>query len=347
MIRGIGKIKRVYRKIKSKFIPSAIILLYHRVAELPTDPQLLAVTPQHFAEHLEILGLKAYPIPLQQLVKVLKEGNIPKRGVVVTFDDGYADNLENAKPQLERYNIPATIFISAGAVGNVRPFWWDELEALLLRPGKLPETLQLNVNGDIMAWKLGETAVYHEKDYWKNRSWSVMEKTDPSLRHGIYRSLLTQMRPIPSSERQKILDELLAWAGAQSTDRPDYLPLTPDEMHRLEQGGLVEVGAHTMTHPVLSTLPPTAQQIEIQQSKTELEKVLGHSVTSFSYPFGSRSDYTMETVGIVREAGFACACSNFPEVIWNGTDLFQLPRILVRDWDGDTFARMLRSWWGD
>ena len=121
MIPGIGRIKRVYQRIRSRFVPSVLILLYHRIVNLPTDPQLLAVTPQHFTEHLEILGSHAYPIPLRQLVKGLKEGDIPKRGVVVTFDDGYADNLENAKPLLERFGIPATFFISAGAIGQASP----------------------------------------------------------------------------------------------------------------------------------------------------------------------------------------------------------------------------------
>jgi peptidoglycan/xylan/chitin deacetylase (PgdA/CDA1 family) len=306
---------------------------------------MMAVTPQHFEEHLEILGSHATPISLQKLVEALKDGNIPDRGVVVTFDDGYSDNLEHAKPILERYGIPATVFITTRTMGGPREFWWDELERLLLLPGTLPETFHLNINGDIKKLELGEAGVYHEQDYWQNRGWSIIEKADPSLRHSIYRSLCKQLHPLASNEQQKVLDELSAWAGAQSTGRPDYLPLAPDEIHALVQGGLVEIGAHTMTHPVLSLLPYNAQQIEIQNSKTELEEILGNSVTSFSYPYGSRTDYTMETVSMVRKAGFTCACSVFPEVVWHATDLFQLPRVVVRDWDGDTFARGFRRWW--
>jgi peptidoglycan/xylan/chitin deacetylase (PgdA/CDA1 family) len=330
----------------SGYIPSVLILLYHRVAGLPTDPQMLSVTPQHFKEHLEILGSHACPIPLKQLVNALKEGNVPNRGVVVTFDDGYTDNLENAKPLLEQYGIPATIFISTGAEGREYTFWWDELEGLLLRPGKLPETLYLNVNGNIKIWELEEAAAYHEQDYWKNRGWNIMEKNDPSPRHCIYRFLYQQLRTLPSEEQQKILEDLSRLAGGPSLNCDDHLRLAPSEIKSLAKGGLVEIGAHTVTHPVLSLVPYAAQESEIRENKRTLEDILGYPPTSFAYPYGSKTDYTFDTVGIVRQAGFTCACANFPEIIWKGTDLFQLPRIIVRDWDGDTFACQLRSWWG-
>ena len=108
--------------------------------------------------------------------------------------------------------------------------------------------------------------------------------------------------------------------------------------------GLIEVGAHTVTHPVLSALPIEAQNAEVQQSKSDLEEVLGRPVTSFAYPFGSAADYTEETIAAARRAGFLRACSNFPGVVGPDTDRFQLPRFLVRDWDGDEFDRRLRDW---
>ncbi len=345
MIGGVGKARRVIRMLMSRYVPSALILVYHRVTELESDPQLLAVTPKNFAEHLEILRSQANPIPLKRLIETLAEGNIPNRGVVVTFDDGYSDNLKQAKPILERYGIPATVFISAGATSSKREFWWDELERLLLHTGNLPEKLTLNINGQIIRWELGEMTEYLEQDYWQHRDWNVNEKVDPTLRHSIYRSLHQRLRPLPFREQQKVLEDLSAVAGVQTIIRCEYLPLTPDEILALVQGGLIEVGAHTMTHTVLATLPHNAQQAEIEQSKSELEKIIGNPIASFAYPYGSRADYSRETVALVREAGFSCACSNFPEVIWNEADPFQLPRILIQDCDGDSFARRLRRWW--
>lgn len=316
--------------------------MYHRVAEVDSDPWSLCVTPQHFAEHLEVLRKHTRPMRLQQLTQALQDGKCPHRSVVITFDDGYADNLYNAKPLLERYNIPATVFMTTGAVGHEREFWWDELERLLLQPGTLPETLHLSSNGSNYQWVLGEAAHYSEDAYQRHRCWYVdEEQDDPSPRHFLYRSLWQLLRPILEGERRKVLDELVAWAGAEPASRPTHRSLTLAEVFTLGQGELIEVGSHTVTHPSLSALSAASQRDEIQRSKARLEEIIGHPVISFAYPHG---DYTAETAAFVREAGFACACSSVADVIWRRTDRFQLPRVVVEDWDGEEFARRLEEW---
>jgi peptidoglycan/xylan/chitin deacetylase (PgdA/CDA1 family) len=86
------------------------------------------------------------------------------------------------------------------------------------------------------------------------------------------------------------------------------------------------------------------QQEEIQKSKHCLENILGRPVTTFAYPYGGRSHYTAETVAAVREAGFDTACSNFEGAVRRGADMWQLPRFLVRDCDGDEFSRRFNEW---
>jgi glycosyltransferase involved in cell wall biosynthesis/peptidoglycan/xylan/chitin deacetylase (PgdA/CDA1 family) len=339
-IPGFNRLRRTAQLFRRWFERKSLILMYHRVAEVSTDPWSLCVTPQHFAEHLEILKKHFRPIQLQQLIKALLNGKVPRRSVVVTFDDGYADNLHNARPLLECHNVPATVFLSTGYIGQGREFWWDELDRLLLQPGKLPETLRLCINGSYHQWSLGESAHYDEDAFWRHRSWRALEDP-PGSRHLIYRSLWQLLQPLPESERRKILNELLAWASAKPEGRPAYRILTQQEVVALVRGGLVEVGAHTVTHPVLSTLPTALQRDEIQQSKTSLEKILGRPITSFAYPYG---DYTAETVPNVREAGFACACSTLPGVVEQDTERFQLPRVQIEDWDGQEFSRKLSLW---
>ncbi|MGH7771185.1 MAG: polysaccharide deacetylase family protein [Candidatus Binatia bacterium] len=336
--------RRTTQWLRHRFAPSALILLYHRVAELPLDPQLLCVTPRHFSEHLEVLRRYARPMRLQELTQALRDGNLPRQGVVVTLDDGYADNFHAAKPLLEHFDIPATVFIASGYLGRQCEFWWDELERLLLQPGTLPKKLCLSVNGNPYQWELGEASHYSEKAHRRHHGWNVLQEDTPSLRHHLYRSLYRMLLPLPEHKRRKVLNEVIAWAGAESMGRGMHRALSPHEVCWLAEGGLVEVGAHTMTHPVLAVLSESEQRIEISGSKARLEEILGHPVTSFSYPYGSQSDYTMETAFVVREAGFACACSNFAELVWRDSDRFQLPRVVVRDWDGEEFARRLWEW---
>ena len=112
-----------------------LVLIYHRVADLAFDPQQLAVTPEHFADHLDVINEYGAPMPLATLVESAQRGELPRRAVAVTFDDGYADNLLNAVPRLARARVPATVFVSTGAVASGREFWWDELERLLLADG--------------------------------------------------------------------------------------------------------------------------------------------------------------------------------------------------------------------
>ena len=335
---------RLARCLKIRPISEALILAYHRVAALPLDPQLLSVTAEHFAEHLEVLHRYYRPTRLRQLAQTPESGVSSSRAVVITFDDGYADNLYNAKPLLERYDVPATVFVSTGYVGGKREFWWDELERLLLQPGTLPETLSLSVNRKRSEWTLGEGAFFAVSESERHRDWNVELKRDPSSRHTLYRTLCRLLRPLPEAERQQVLDALFAWAGAETRVRPTHRALSSKEVVQLAKEGLVEVGSHSVTHPVFSALATALQRSEIVQSKAYLEEILDHPVTSFAYPYGSKSDYTQVTVALLQEAKYNCACANFAEQVRPGYDSFQLPRVLVRDCDGEVFGRLLRRW---
>jgi peptidoglycan/xylan/chitin deacetylase (PgdA/CDA1 family) len=342
ILRGIERLRRAARRPRSRSEAKALILMYHQVTELRSDPRQ-CVAPRHFAEHLEVLREHARPIRLQQLSRSLLDGNLPDRSVVVTFDDGYADNLHNAKPLLERYSVPATVFLTTGFVEYGREFWWDELERLLLHPGTLPEKLSLSANGGTYRWKLVEGIPYSEDASQRHRRWKI-EKEARGSRRSLYDSLAKLLRPMTDDERQRVLDELRAWAGAEPAVRPSHRPLTLEEVVSLAQGDLIEVGAHTVTHPALRKLPLPSQRDEISGSKARLEEILNRPVASFSYPFGNLSE---QTVGIVREAGFSCACSTRADVVRLSTDRFQLPRVEVQDCNGEEFAGRVSRWFSD
>lgn len=318
-----------------------VILLYHRVAELETDPQLLCVSPGNFAQHIKMMKQYARVVSLRELVAAIHQGTLPSRAIIITFDDGYADNYCDAMPILKYYDTPATFFVVTGRIGREREYWWDELDGLLLHRGVLPEKLELTIDGDTWCWDLQEAAHYGEQDYTRSRNWNVLEKDVPTRRQHIYRTLCQLLQPLPETKQQKVIDDLLNWAGLEPTYRATHRILTEKELKDLAHCHLAEIGAHAMSHTVLSRLKLDVQKGEVSKSKLKLEEIIGKPVNSFSYPFGTQSDYTDETVELVKEAGFNCACSNFEGVVHPNIDAFQLPRFLVRNWPREEFARRL------
>jgi peptidoglycan/xylan/chitin deacetylase (PgdA/CDA1 family) len=298
---------RVADSIRKRFADGGAILLYHRVTSLERDPQLLAVTPEHFSEHLAVLRRKANVMPLKKF-PAAQESGFPSCAVALTFDDGYADNYLEAKPILERYDMPATVFVVSGSVDSDREFWWDDVDRMLLR---------------------AEDATWH------------VETVDSEPRHLKYRAACTALRSSSAGERSRMLAELRTAGGLEPTGRPTHRAMTRDQVLKLAEGGLVDIGAHTATHPVLSTLTRADQQSEIETSKKRLEDLLGKPIESFAYPYGGKKDYTADSVACAKSAGFTLACSNFPALVWRSTNRFQLPRFLVRDCNGDEFERRL------
>ncbi|AKG20958.1 polysaccharide deacetylase family protein [Calothrix sp. 336/3] len=333
-----NKVRHTFQQLKNQIFPGALILMYHRVAEVDSDPWSLCVTPKHFAEHLEVLRQYGNPIHLQELTKNLGNRQPVHRSIVVTFDDGYADNFYNAKPLLEKYDIPATVFVTTGGIDQKQEFWWDELDRLLLQPGTLPDSLQLNINGRTYQWELGSAAHYSEADRQRDHHWRMETGENPTPRNTLYRSLYQQLQFLPMHERENLLDKIRVWANAEPVGRSTHRSLSNEEMLALESGGMIEIGAHTVTHPFLAQLPIASQRDEIQQSKDYLEKILGHPITSFSYPNGS---YVTDTIPLVEEAGFNCACCSVANRVQPNSNSFLLPRVVVEDWDGETFTRWL------
>lgn len=331
-------IRRVARKAGNwwgrRFRSQAVILLYHRVADLDLDPWSLAVTPEHFAEHLEVLRRSTNILSLSALVRHLRAGQVPRNSVVLTFDDGYRDNLVAAKPLLERYEVPATVFVATKGIESGGEFWWDELEALLLNPNTLPTRIHLDVQGEDRRWD------YVASKRPKERPEGRMS---PARLH-LYRSIWKTIAPLREEDRLHALSQLRDLLDEAPSRRDTHRSLTAEEVADLADGTLVEIGAHTVTHPVLAALPAGQQRHEIEQSKRTLEEVTQRPVTAFSYPFGKRADYTPETVALVQALGLECACSNLPGAVDATTDPLQLPRLYVHDEDGDRFAKRLSEW---
>jgi peptidoglycan/xylan/chitin deacetylase (PgdA/CDA1 family) len=342
-VRGVGRIKRFVRRRLPALLPGVPILIYHRVTEVAADPWALCVTPAHFAEHLQVLRQRHRPIPLGLLAGSSRA--LLACAVAVTFDDGYADNLLNAKPLLDRYEVPATAFVPTGRLEVDREFWWDELERVLLQPGRLPRSLHLTISDRAHDWDLGEATDYTADQAKRYSTWRAWEHP-PTGRHALYRHLYDLLHLVEPAEQGTVVAKLRDWAGVAGGARQTHRSLTIEEVQSLDRSDLIEIGAHTVSHPNLAALPLEVQIREIQQSKAYLEAIVGHPVAGFAYAFGRRCDYTEQTVAQVRASGFSHACSNFGGLATPATDRFQLPRMQVQDWHGAEFAEHLNRWFG-
>jgi peptidoglycan/xylan/chitin deacetylase (PgdA/CDA1 family) len=331
---------KAFSWIKKQFHPGSLILMYHRVNDVDSDPWALCVQPNNFAEHLEVLRKEAVPLSLQAFVRAHQERRLPHRAVAVTFDDGYADNLFNAKPILERFEIPATIFVTSGYIGSKRELWWDELEQVLLSPCALPETLQLTIGRKSCRWELGRSARYGEDNdrfVLKQKAW----EGQPGSRHHLYHAVWQALRLLNDCERRHALDAVTAWAGVVTELRDGRRTLSVDELQALARCDLIDIGAHSVSHPFFPAQLLSVQTEEIRESKARLERLLVSPVTSFAYPHG---EYSRETLSIVKEAGFACACTTEERAARLDVNCLALPRFQIEDWDGEEFSRRLQAW---
>jgi peptidoglycan/xylan/chitin deacetylase (PgdA/CDA1 family) len=295
-----------------------VILIYHRVTDLPNDPEMIAVAPDNFHRQMEYLKQQFRVSRFEDDWSDIKEP-----AVVITFDDGYADNFLEALPILEEVGLPATFFVSTGLIGADKSFWWHQLEALLLRDCEFPTRFQL-------------------EDECYGRSWDT---STFKQRNALYASLSLLMRRIGSDRQMDWLEQVEHWAGHNRELDSGHRLMSPDELKKLAASPWATIGAHTVTHSALSALTEQQQRQEIFSSKQELESFTGKEITTFSYPFGRKCEYNRTSVRLCREAGFIRVASNFPGQVHKWTDPFQLPRHLVRNWDLETFAAEMQGFW--
>ena len=313
---------RKIRAVKNHFLnlidSPIIILVYHRVTDLPSDPEMLAVSPEKFRNHIEYLKQRFHIVRFEEDWSGLKEP-----AVVITFDDGYADNALEALPILEQLGVPATFFISTGHIGTSKEFWWHRLEAMLLQDGEFPSSFTLD-------------------DARYGRTWNTGSSEQ---RKALYNTLSGLMLKITPERREGWLNQLKKWTGPGNEVKNIHRSMSRAEIKTLAASPWATIGAHTVTHSVLSALSEEQQRKEIFTSKKDLEEMAGKEITTFSYPFGRKIDYDRISVRLCREAGFVKAASNFPGQIHRWTDPFQLPRHLVRNWDIDTLTDQIQSFW--
>jgi peptidoglycan/xylan/chitin deacetylase (PgdA/CDA1 family) len=317
-----------------RFVPSALILLFHRVASRVFDPQLLCVAPENFRAQVDYLRQHYTLLGLSELVQAIAARAVPRRSVVITFDDGFADNFHYARPILEQTRTPATIFVTSGFVGQSCELWSDRLEQFLFTPELLGDSLSVRCGDDVWHWELGGCPA-------SLSAWDVTQSQFPSPRHRCYAELSARLRRLSALQRFEIFAQLVAQARRPEQIRDERRLLASAEIRALAESGLFTIGSHGVNHISLGAQDREAQYDELVASRRTLAAMTGRDVTLFAYPYGGPGDYTQLSMQLAREAGYTAACANEEGVVWSGSDMFRLPRLLVRNWTVDELRRHL------
>src|SRR5918996_897847 len=316
---GAKTAKKFSRWLRARVLGGALILGYHRISVVEDDFYQVCVSPENFAGHMESLRAYAHPISLSKLVQSLKQNVLPPKSVAVTFDDGYADNLYVAKPILEKYDIPATVFICTGYMG--REFWWDELDHIVLSSEADPRALRLRAGGAHFKW-----------DPPQGNS----EMDNPEVHRQFHRALYHFLLSLDVEDHNHAMGLIRSWSEVSSPGISTPRAMSEEELLQLVDGGLIELGAHTSHHPILPQLSFERQKEEIQSSKRDLEALLSQKIAGFSYPNGRA---TVDAKWLVREMGFTYACTSLHDVVRPGSDVYELTRFWQKDVGGDEFLQ--------
>lgn len=284
------------------------ILIYHRVLRQRDTIFPDEIDAAAFDCHLASLRACFNILPLSEAVQALRAGTLPPRAACITFDDGYADNAEVALPILQRHGVPATVFVATGFLDGGR--MWNDTVIELVRAA--PDRLDLGALGSF-------------------------ELDTPAQRRAAIGSLLGQLKYLPLEARQDAVDALCARVGVAL---PDNLMMRTEQVRQLHQAG-IEIGAHTVHHPILARLGAGQARREIADGRDALEALIGSRVRLFAFPNGKPGqDYLPEHVAMVRELGFDGAVSTAPGAAGRGSDPYQLPRFTP--WDQGALRFNLR-----
>jgi peptidoglycan/xylan/chitin deacetylase (PgdA/CDA1 family) len=296
------------------------ILIFHRVLAAPDPLRSAEFDAQQFDVVCDWLRRWFNVLPLDAAVRRLAERTLPRRSLAITFDDGYADNHDIALPILLRHGLSATFFVAAGFLDGGR-MWNDTvIEAVRRAPGDRLDLRAVERLG-LVTYPLGSA----------------------DARRSAIASIIERIKYLPPAQRDAAANCIAKRAEARL---PDDLMLRSEQVIALRRAGM-QIGAHTVTHPILASLAAGAVLDEMVQSKRQLEALIQERVQLFAYPNGRPNhDYNAQTVALARDAGFDAAVTTAWGAATVRTDPFQIPRFTPWDRTRVRFGlRLMHTLW--
>lgn len=248
----------------------------------PLESKLMPVN--QFESQLRVFRRYGVPTRLGDLLK--PDADLSGRRVVITIDDGYASVYHYAFPILKKYNWPATLFLPTGFLDRETTLWPDWLEYMVWNAPDVNPAFRWN--GSTIPLAL-----------YSNRLRSAFVNHHKAI-----------LKTVPVAEAHEWLKAFERHIGVKygwgSIPEP-LRPLTWEQVREMRESGLITIGSHTVTHPILASCPMPDQEAELRESKRRIEVVLNEPCRFFAYPNGLLSDFTTETESAVRRAGYSLA----------------------------------------
>jgi peptidoglycan/xylan/chitin deacetylase (PgdA/CDA1 family)/glycosyltransferase involved in cell wall biosynthesis len=296
------------------------ILYYHRVEANPLGLDALGRRPlaaDEFDRQLRHLARFWHVIRLEEAVEILASGGrVPSDRVVITFDDGYRDNYTVALPLLEKYKLPATVFVVSGAIDGT-PLWFDQVDKWF-KETTVPSLRLSNID-------------------------SELSLKSPAERSRAVAQVRAMLKGIGGQELVEALAELRSRLGISSPggQPADRSILSWDELRGMAASELITIGAHTVTHPILTHLNREEIRWEIEESRRKITQELNRPVRFFAYPDGA---YNSTAQSVVREAGLVACATKGGGFNPAGSDLTALRRLGAEGLSQSQFALYLAGW---
>jgi peptidoglycan/xylan/chitin deacetylase (PgdA/CDA1 family) len=317
---------RLVRGFRSGWISDLRVLAYHRVlpehmrtrleCDFDGDLELVSCWEEDFDWQIRTVARDFEPMTCRDVLQWIAAGRaLPRRAVVVTFDDGFADNAEVAAPILRAHRVPAVFFVATSYIDDGQPFWFNDL---VRRLKAAPAHQCIDLAAQRVALGPAE------------------ERAQITYR------VLSHLKRVPDAARRQFLEQVADEMPLPSEDGdPWSRPMDWQQVRELHAAGH-EIGSHTCTHPILAQMESAGQLTkELQESRARIEQMVGAKCESLAYPVGGASAISPGVLAAVRAAGYGMACTYQAGVNRCGElDLLQLKRIAVERYTSRELFRM-------
>ena len=292
-----------------------LVLGWHNIDPTPGFPDPPGVGRLGFAKQLRTIARFGNVLPLGDALARMAAGEpLPPRAVVLTFDDGYLDNLELGVPMLAEHGFPATFFLVPGFLSGTVGAWWEDLSGAFER-ARAPRLSVGDTVYDLSTPAARETA--HDAVR------AVVKTLDHASRVAEVARVSEELDPAPTSVGEGLF---MDWGGAKSLLAAGH-----------------EVGSHTVTHAILERETEADQLTELSDSRRELESGLGIAVDTLAFPNGSASDYSATTTRLVSELGYRCAVTTRPGLAGPSGSPYEMRRVILTPTD-DLSTVVAKTW---